>query len=183
MELTSWAGKNSKRLKQRGMYIVELLIAMVVLIVGVLGCMGLIITAIGTNGRNRHQSNSTATAQMVVEKIMSVPANTSPTLTITDCAGNAQNVNTTGSGAGAGATLLASGDVDFTVAAPAGYSVLYAGCGTAGRQAVYDIRWNIKTLSAFAKLVTVSARRRGSGTDPKIFAFPVTIRSVAGQGN
>jgi type II secretory pathway pseudopilin PulG len=171
----------------RGMSIIELLVAMIVLMVGVLGAMSLIVLAIGTNGRNRQQSNSTVLAQMITEKIMSVPANTSPTLTLTDCLGTNGSINTTGSSGGAGSTLLASGDVDFTktlggTGAPAGYYMQYTTCGSTGRQTIYDVRWNIKTLSTNTKLITVSARMKGVGTDVRVFSLPVTVRSVAGLG-
>jgi Tfp pilus assembly protein PilV len=187
MELNCGGTKPSRNSGETGMYMVELLIAMVVLMVGVLGSMSLIIVAIGTNGRNKQQSNSTVVAQMITEKIMSVSASTSPTLTITDCSGAAQNINTTGSSTGTGATLLSSGDVDFTqtlgsAGAPVGYYVQYTTCGTAGRQAVYDVRWNIKTISTYTKLITVSTKLRSAGKDPRTFAFPVTIRSMAGLG-
>jgi prepilin-type N-terminal cleavage/methylation domain-containing protein len=182
--VTSQATRITKRSNQCGLSLIELMIAMVVLTVGVLGCMSLIITAIAANGRNRYQSSSTTVAQMVTEKILSVPANTSPTLSFTDCSGTAQNINTTGSTTGAGAApLLSSGDVNFSLAAVTGYSMLYTTCGTAGRQVVYDVRWNIKTLSPYSKLITVSAKLQGTGTDAKLIAFPVTIRSLAGQGS
>lgn len=178
------------RRKQRGISLIELMIAMAVLLVGVLGSLMPVLLAIGANGRNRQQSNSTVIAQMVEEKIMSVPASTAPVLQITDCTGVAQNINTAGGPApgGAGATLLASGDADFSQAqgsggAPAGYFLNYTNCGTNGRQSVFDVRWNIQTVSGFAKLVTVSAKLRGNGTDPRVFSFPVTIRSMAGQGS
>jgi type II secretory pathway pseudopilin PulG len=188
MELNSCAIQIADEKNQRGIYLIELMIAIVVLMVGILGSMSLIIVAIGTNGRNRQQSNSTVVAQMITEKIMSVPASTSPTLTITDCSGAAQNINTTGSGTGAGATLLSSGDVDFSqtlggTGAPAGYYVQYTTCGTGGRQSVYDVRWNIKSLSSNAKLVTISTRLKSAGKDPRVFAFPVTIRSMIAQGS
>lgn len=169
---------------QRGMSIIEMMIASLVLIVGVLGSAILIPLSIGTNNRNKQQSNSTVVAQMVMEEIMSVPANTARVLTITDCNGTANSVNTTGSAApGAGASLLASGDIDFSAAAPAGYSMLYRACGTNGRQATYDVRWNIQRPSVLVKLVTVSARQRNATTNPSVFALPVTIRSMAGQGS
>src|SRR5256885_8614034 len=95
-----------------GMSLIELLIAMMVLMFGVISITSLIMLAIGTNFRNRQQSNSTAAAQMVMEKIMSVPATTAAVITITDCAGAIDNINTAGAaGAGAGAPLAASGDV------------------------------------------------------------------------
>lgn len=169
---------------QGGMSIIEMMIASVVLIVGVLGSAILIPLSIGTNNRNKQQSNSTVVAQMVMEEIMSVPANTAPVRTITDCTGAANSVNTAGSAApGAGATLLSSGDVDFSTAAPAGYSMLYTTCGTGGRRATYDVRWNIQSPSNFVKLVTVSARPQNATTNPSVFALPVTIRSMAGQGS
>src|SRR6185437_6571010 len=53
---------NSRRANasQRGMSLLEVLIAAFILIVGVLGVMGLVITAIGANSVSRQQSNSTA---------------------------------------------------------------------------------------------------------------------------
>jgi type II secretory pathway pseudopilin PulG len=158
------------------MTLIELMIAMLVFLVGVTGTMGLMIVAIGTNGRNRQQSNSTAIAQMVAEKISSVPASASPNLTITDCT----NANNTVSTAAGGPTLLASGAIDFSAAAPAGYSMSYAACGTNGRQISYDVRWNIQTISPYVKLVTVSAKMRGAGTDLKYFSPAVTIRTQVG---
>lgn len=176
--------------KQRGISLIELMIAMSVLLIGVLGSMMPVIVSIGASGRNRQQSNSTVIAQMVEEKIMSVPASTSPVLQITDCTGVAQNINTAGGPApgGAGALLTAAGDADFTQAqgsagAPAGYFLNYTNCGTNGRQMVFDVRWNIQTVSGFNKLVAVSAKLRVNGTNAKIIAFPVTIRSMAGQGS
>jgi prepilin-type N-terminal cleavage/methylation domain-containing protein len=183
--------KLNKSRRQRGMGLIELMIAISVLAVGVLGSMIPILLAIGSNGRSRSQSNSTVIAQMVMEKIMSVPASTSPVLAITDCSGVAQNINTAGApGAGAGAAL-AGGMADYTQAPgtagdPPGYFVLYstagANCATGGRGNTYDVRWNIQTLSPYSKLITVSAKIQGNAQDPKLIAFPVTIRSIAGQG-
>jgi prepilin-type N-terminal cleavage/methylation domain-containing protein len=180
MELT----QKIKRANQRGMSLIELMIASLVLTVGVLGCAVLIPLAIGTNSKNRQQSNSTVIAQMTMEKISSASAGGS-TLTITDCAGNANTINITGSTGGTGATLLASGSIDFAPAqgsagAPAGYYMSYTSCGTSGRQSTYDVRWNVQTPSSYVKLVTVSAKMKGSGTNQILFSLPVTIRSMVG---
>jgi Tfp pilus assembly protein PilV len=175
------------RRNETGMSLSELMVAMFVLTVGVTGGMILIVLSIGGNGRNRQASNSTVVAQMVTEKIMSVPANTSPAITITDCAGTANNIQTTGSASGTGATVLSSGTIDFSqtlgsAGAPTGYYMAFTDCGTSQRQATYDVRWNVQTISTYVKLITVSARLRGAGNDLKIFSPPVTIRSMAGQG-
>jgi Tfp pilus assembly protein PilV len=175
------------RRNETGMSLTELMVAMFVLTVGITGGMILIVLSIGGNGRNRQASNSTVVAQMVTEKIMSVPANTSPTITITDCAGTANNIQTTGSASGAGATVLSSGTIDFSqtlgsAGAPTGYYMAFTDCGTSQRQATYDVRWNVQTISSYVKLITVSAKLRGAGNDLKVFSPPVTIRSMAGQG-
>ena len=166
--------KRIKSSKERGTSLIELMIACLVLMIGVMGVVSLIPIAIAENGRNRQQSNSTVIAQMVMEKIMSVPAGTATVLSISDCTPTAFNVNTTGGGA----ALLASGDVNFGAAAPAGYSG-----PVGGAQSIYDVRWNIQTPSTFVKLITVSAKLKGSGNNATLFSFPVTIRSMAGQGS
>jgi Tfp pilus assembly protein PilV len=182
MELTM----KTKRSSQRGMSLIELMIASFVLIVGVLGCAVLIPIAIGTNSRNRQQSNSTVIAQMTMEKILSQAASSSTSLTITDCAGTANTINVTGSTGGSGATVLSTGSIDFSVAqgsagAPAGYYMSYTSCGTGGRQSTYDVRWNLQTPSNNVKLITVSAKLKGSGTNAILFSLPVTIRSMGGN--
>jgi len=161
--------------QQRGMSLMELMVAMVVLMVGVTGCVAAIPFAIRTNFFNRQQSNSTVLAQMVVEKIMSVPTGTTST-TIQDCAGTANTINTTGSAGGNGSSLV-SGAVDYSQAAVAGYSMNYTTCGANGQQMVYDVRWNIQTPSGNVKLLTVSAKLNRGGT------LPATIRSMSGTGN
>jgi len=176
--------RTARSSRQRGMSLIELMIAILVLTVGIAGCAIVIPIAIGRNYANRQQGNSTVMAQMVLEKIMSVPANTTTTLTITDCGGTAHTVNTAGSaGPGSGSSLLASGAVDFSKSQVGNYSMDYTTCGTNGRQAVYDVRWNIQTPSTFVKLVTVSAKLKSSTGNAAMFSLPVTISSMIGQGS
>jgi prepilin-type N-terminal cleavage/methylation domain-containing protein len=169
---------------ERGMSLIELMIAMVVLLVGLIGSMALVAISMRNNGRSRQQGNSTIVSQLITEKISSVRATTSPLLQITDCAGNVFNVSTTAPG---GSPLTASGDVDFTQPVVATYQMLYTDCGTVGRQVTYDVRWNIQQPSNFVKLLTVSTQKRsvqgpGQATDLKYFSLPVTIRTLIGQG-
>jgi prepilin-type N-terminal cleavage/methylation domain-containing protein len=165
--------------KQRGMTLIELMIAMVVLLVGLVGSMSLVALSIGTNGKSRQQSNSTAVAQLLTEKISSVKATTNPLLTVTDCAGNVANVSTTAPG---GSPLTSSGDVDFAQAAVTNYQMLYVDCSTNGRQITYDVRWNIQQTTNFVKFLTVSAKMQNAGGDAKYFSRPVTVRTLIGQG-
>lgn len=165
--------------KQGGMTLIELMIAMFVLLVGVVGSMSLVALSIGGNGRNRQQSNSTAMVQMVTEKLSSINASSTTTFQITDCSGNTFTLNT----AAGGATLLSSGDVDFSQSpAPSGYSMQYTECGTSGRTATYDVRWNIQVVSPYVKSLTISAKQQKAGTDLKYFSIPVTFHTLMGQG-
>ena len=178
MEMILRRKRKPKRCTEQGMSLIEMMIAMLVLLVGIIGNLALLSTAIGGNSRSKQQSNSTAIAQMVTEKIMSIPASPSTTLTITDCVNTNNSVNT----AAGGSPLLSSGDVDFTQSKVANYSMSYTDCGTQGRLAVYDVRWNVQTLTKYGKLLTVSAKLQSNGTSSKTFSLPVTIRSIVGQG-
>ena len=181
MELISYK-KRRAACKQDGLTIIELMIAMVVLAVGILASMSLVIMAIKGDFRSKQQSNSTALAQMVTEKIMSIPAWKNSTLTITDCAGTNFTVAT----AAGGGALTSSGDMDFTLAQVANYNMAFTDCGTAGRQMTYDVRWNITAIDTYAKRLTVSARLNTvsttGATSGSVFAPVVTIRTIVGQG-
>lgn len=80
--------------------------------------------------------------------------------------------------------LTASGDVDFIQATVANYQMSYTDCDTLGRQAIYDVRWNIHAIpnTTYAKLLTVSAQLRSVGTNRLVFAPLTTIRTIVGQG-
>jgi prepilin-type N-terminal cleavage/methylation domain-containing protein len=182
----------SSQRKQAGMSLIEMMIAMVVLAVGVLGMMAMMTTAISTNGATKQDTGSTMLAQMVLEQIASIPANNAPQLPIQDCRPAAPQVwfISTAGGAlpvGAGAALTATGEIDWLnqnyAAVPNGYKMLYVGCATGGTQVVYDVRWNVMVLpDNFTKLITVSARPAGASNPgaARLFARPVTLRTIGG---
>jgi prepilin-type N-terminal cleavage/methylation domain-containing protein len=170
--------RTAKSRSQRGMTLIELMIAMVVLLVGVIGSLALIAYAIGGNSRNKQQSNATVIAQMMSEKISSQKATVSNNLTVTDCTNTGSTVYT----AAGGGSLTSSGDVDLTQAAVTGYQMYYTDCGSSGRQMIYDVRWTITQPTAYTKLIVVTAKMKGAGNDSKVFAQPVTIRTLVGQG-
>lgn len=179
MELNRRQKRNGTPRGDRGMTLIELMIAMLVLLIGVVGCMSLVAISLGSDSRNRQQSNATSVSQMLTEKISSVRASLSPTLTVTDCVGNLFNVNT----APGGAPLVAGGTaVDFTQATVAGYYMLYSDCGTNGRQMTYDVRWNVVQTTPYVKFLIVSSKMQNAGSDVKIFSLPVTVRTLVGQG-
>ncbi len=176
---------------EHGSSLIEMMIAMVVLAIGLLGSMALVSVSVGSNSRSRSDSTSTALAEMIIGQLSAVPAGgATATLTVTDCAGNANTTNTTGTTTGTGATLNTNGNIDFTqafAAVPAGYAMKYTVCGVSnGTTSMYDVRWNItKTASTREEYVVVGAQLIGSnGQNPRFYAAPVNVRTVVGnQGN
>jgi Tfp pilus assembly protein PilV len=148
---------------EAGFTLVEMVIAAFVLLVGLTAGMLLIVTAIANDNRSKMDSSATILSQMTVEMIATVPANAASNVTIVDCnpsSGSASHtIFTSGAGGGAGAPL-SGGAIDFTQSSVTGFSMMYYGCqaSTGDRQTLYDVRWNIKTLSPDAKLVTVAAK-------------------------
>lgn len=175
--------------RQRGTSLIELMIAMLVLGVGLLGSAAMTAVSIKTNMRSKNDSTSTAIAQAVLGEISSVPLGGGTTnVTMTDCAGNASVVNTTGTLAGVGATLTANGTIDYTQAiggVPAGYRMQYTACNLVnGQRAVYDVRWNITTApNSKEELVVVGARFIGTATNGNALAIApaVNLRTVVGN--
>ena len=184
--------KNGRGGRQAGLSMVELLVAMLVLAVGMMGSMILVRTAIVNNNKNKMDTTATALAQMVLEQINSRQATAISNILITDCAGTPNLfINPNGAPApGAGATLIQRGfnmgNIDFSQdlgAVPQFYAMQYTTCGPANQQVTYEVRWNVTAMTGFTKLVTVSARKRiATGTSAlPFFSVPVTLRGIAGQ--
>jgi Tfp pilus assembly protein PilV len=195
--------RHSVRTKaQRGVALLELLIAIVVLAFGLLGLLPLIVGSIGTNTNNRLDSAAVLLSQSISEQIAGQPASTPVALQLTDCAGNVWNINTAGAaGVGAGALLFTAGtapsaamvdSIDFlnqaSGAVPGGYQANFRTCDANGTRTTFDVRWNVRNLSVIGgvtitKLVTVAARPRfnaGQKMNAQ-FTIPVSLRTVVGQ--
>lgn len=179
---TKWIRRRQRLGRQSGISMIELLIAGAIMVIGFLGLMLLILTAIATNNRNKLDTNATLAAQMVFEEIRSnlVDGVAPP---VTDCAGNSWTIGMGSPTAGTtvGATLSGS-DIDFSASQVTNYSMNYVVCTANGTQATYDVRWNIKTLTDGVSRVTVSAKPlAGPSNGSKYFALPVTLRGIAGS--
>jgi prepilin-type N-terminal cleavage/methylation domain-containing protein len=167
-----------------GFSLVELMLAMFVLAIGVLGGMVMIIMGMTRDNSNRVDTTATNAAQAVLEEIAGAPANTSPTLTLKDCQGNTLSINSAASGSpGSGAPLLANGDIDFAQGAVAGYQMNYIVCGSNGLQTTYDVRWHLTLVGPgnVGKLIVVSARQPFVASSKGVgFIAPVTLRTMVG---
>ena len=184
---------SSKELDSReaGMTLVELMIAITVLAIGMLGTMGMIVMGMQTNSRSKTDTTATVLDQEIIEGFSTLKQYPQPTfVTIYDCAlgagaANAHEANL-GQGAlpaGSGATLYTAGtapttaqvgDIDWSQPVPTlatsttpGYAMEYRTCNGD----IYEIRWNVMDLTPAAppagssgrlSLLTVSARPRSA---------------------
>jgi len=194
------------RLGESGMSLLELMIAMTVLTVGMLGSMVMILTAMESNSRNKTDNLATILDQEVMEKFATL--NNYPkagSATIYDCALNGGSADAHlasllqgAYGTGNGATLYTSstvpagynvGDVDWSQASPtlatsttAGYAMMYRTCSGDN----YEVRWNIMDGNAGSppvsriSLLTVSARETAAKGSPlgMLYAPPTTLRTL-----
>jgi Tfp pilus assembly protein PilV len=172
------------RITQRGFTLVELALATVVLMVGLVGVMQLVPAAINLNLTNRNDTSATVIVQRLRDLMVNQPVSV---LTLADPTG-AYPCGTTvvcnlGGGAlngdfVAGAPLLASGNIDFTAAPVANYSFNYTDPNDPSGTP-YDVRWavvtNVRTVGPTPNVVVgkrfvVGARRLGAGT-PAVSTF------------
>lgn len=160
--------------RQSGMTMIELLVAGVVLVVGFLGGMILIATAIANNNRNKIDSSATMVAQAVLEQINSTIIGTMDSQ-ITDCAGHTYTVSTA-----SGGSTVSDGKILFTAAVQPNYQMDYVLC--AGNvQTTYDVRWRVDQITGNSFVVTVGARMKGAGGSLRYFSLPVNIRTIMGN--
>jgi len=184
----------STRTLESGMSMIELMIAMVVLAVGLGALSSLFVLASGTNNKNSRGTSAALLTNMMIEQISAQSANSSANITVTDCQGTQWVVATAGAPGpnGAGASLVTNpasqyyGGIDPAqdfATVTAGYGMRYADCAVNGRQALYDVRWNVVTIDPFTRLITVTGRQVSPAGQlgNKLFALPVTLRTIGGM--
>jgi len=192
--------KMPKRLRPRGrqsgMGLIELMIAMFVLAIGLVGVLGMILAAMTSNNRNQSDTGATFVAQLVIEQIGA--AGSASSITLTDCAGTAHvlTITTAAGPTGAGANLYTTATaptttlvntIDWTQTTStvaSGYQMDWVTCDANNIHQTFDVRWNMIDLSTVVsgqtKLVTVGARPKAARTNEiRRFALPATLRLVS----
>jgi hypothetical protein len=172
--------QRGERASESGVTVIELAIAGFVLVFGMLSLMGLLMLAIGNNGRSKIDSSATMLNQAVLEQVSAKLAGGGPG-TLSD------NANCDGTGntwtidyqPNAGAPLTVQGNIDFTAAQVGNYSMNYVDCNNNVRM-TYDVRWNVQDLSGKTYLVTVGAKPLNNLPTRFGFAIPVNMRAYVG---
>ena len=167
--------------RSSGFSLIELMIAMAVLAMGLLGGIMVIVVATANNSRSKLHSTAATMAQSTMEKILAIPKRAVGTAAVTkttDCAGNTFTIQTAPGGSPLIHRGAFSGSVNFSLAPIPDYSMRYVMCSTGDRVA-YDVRWRIDPGSTpSTQLVTVSAKpvvKNG------IAALPYTLHQERGN--
>ncbi len=166
--------KRDKRRRESGVTLVELLIASVVLVVGLLALFGVIAAAIADNGKSRTDTTATMLAQAVIEDVGAAYLGDTDTQ-LRDCKGTTFTIT-----AQEGGAQLYRGNIDFTEGTPpANYHMDYVMCNGEA-QTAFDVRWNVQKITDSTDLLTVGVRQKSSGTG-RLFSVPVNLRVYVGE--
>jgi prepilin-type N-terminal cleavage/methylation domain-containing protein len=187
--------------RECGLSMLELLIAMTVLAVGMLGCVVMILAGVQSNSRNKNDTTAVVLDQEILEMFATYKNYpTSGFVAINDCGvvANVHNASVVQAAGplGAGATLYTAataplpgnvGDIDWTQPAPAlatstvtGYAMQYQACNGD----VYEVRWNVMEVSpnpsSRISMLTVSSRQVSAGAthNATLFATPTTLKTL-----
>ena len=174
--------------------LLELLIAIVVLAIGMGGLIPLLVSSMYSNNKAGTDTTSTMIAEHVLEQISAEAADSSVALAITDCAGTNWTILTAGAAVnsgnggtygGNGASMTSGGIIDWSQAyssVPTNYKMRYVACGSGARQNVYDVRWDVITMSTYARMVVVSARPTEMTVVGGLrYIVPVNLRTIGGH--
>ncbi len=167
----------------RGFSLIELMIAMTVLAIGLLGGIAVIAIATANNGQSKLHTTAATMAQSTMEKIIAIPKKATGAdaqTQITDCAGTTFVINTAKGGSPLITSGAFAGSVDYSQAPVPNYSMRYVMC-SAGAGVAYDVRWAVDDgPTPSTQLVTISAKSITNGQAGHL-TFPFTLRQLRGN--
>ncbi len=167
----------------RGFSLIELMIAMAVLAVGLMGGIVVIAMSTANNGKSKLHTTAVTLAESTMETILAIPKTATATQTqLTDCTGRSFTIETAAGGSPLIQNGAFAGSVDYSQPPLPNYSMPYVMCST-GPGMVYDIRWRIDPgPTPSTQLVTVSAKP-GAGNQAAAaqFTLPFTLHELRGD--
>ena len=176
---TSHATSTRGRRKQRGFTFIELAIAVVILLFGIVAVVQLVPAALQSNNANRQDTMSTVIAQRELEQMLLQPLTAT---SFTDSDGNTINLGSITSGGAVTGSPLISGTatIDFTANKVTNYNLTYTDPNDTA-SATYDVRWAVVTTMSGTK---PTAKRFIIGVWKKnsfVFNQPVNIDTTVQQ--
>jgi prepilin-type N-terminal cleavage/methylation domain-containing protein len=174
-----------RRIRQRGFTLVEVLMAIVVLLVGIIAVAQLVPASISSNSANRNDSSALVFAQRVMDQFLGQPLNMSlspPSFldTIDSQTFSCNLGDPTQPNVVVGSPVVVFYNqlvIDFTVAPVTGYSFSYQDPNDP-QGVFYDVRWAVITTTnngmVVSKRFILGARRSGGNG---VFR-PVTLDTI-----
>jgi Tfp pilus assembly protein PilV len=166
---------------EQGMTLIEVMIAGMILVIGMLGFAALMATAIAANARSRTDSTATMLSQTVMEQISaSLIGKGGAAPQVRDCTNTLYPIEiSTG-----GAALDSSERIDWTqTTVPSGYQMLYQICASTtntnanAQETTYDVRWRVEQVAdTNTFLIIAGARPKNYVTNLRYFALPVGLK-------
>jgi prepilin-type N-terminal cleavage/methylation domain-containing protein len=149
--------------RQRGFSLVELMVAAVVFLVGIVAVMQLVPAAMQSDIQNRVDTSSVVIAQRELDQMTAQPLSSA---SFTDADGNLCDLGTNANNVVIGSPLVQVGnfvEIDFTKARVAGYNFVSTAPANAP-EGGYDVRWAVITTVngtgvGASKRFVVGARR------------------------
>ncbi len=150
--------------RQAGFSMIEVMIAMLLLSIGLMGSIGMICAAAASNGGSKLNTTAATLAESTMERIAAIPQSSTGNgalTSLTDCQGNVFTMDTSIGGS----PLTMSGaftSIDFRQPPVPNYSMQYVMCN-GGQGTTYDVRWRLdQGPTPSTELVTVSVRSTSS---------------------
>jgi len=166
---------------EQGMTLIEVMIAGMILVIGMLGFAALMATAIAANARSRTDSTATMLSQTVMEQISaSLIGKGGAAPQVRDCTNTLYPIEiSTG-----GAALDSSERIDWTqTTVPSGYQMLYQICASTtntnanAQETTYDVRWHVSQVAnTNTYLIVAGARPKNYIANLRYFALPVGLK-------
>ncbi|HJZ64686.1 MAG TPA: prepilin-type N-terminal cleavage/methylation domain-containing protein [Candidatus Acidoferrum sp.] len=160
--MTKFSAKKSAR-KQRGFTLIEMMIAVVMILVGLVAVAQLVSASIALNSANRDDSTSIVLAQNELNQFVGQSLST---FSYTDNLGNVCTLGSSGTtGSFVGSPLITSADnrqiVDYSQSTVNGYNFTWIDPNDpSGAQ--YDVRWAVYNFpSGAGKRFIIGARKTG----------------------
>jgi prepilin-type N-terminal cleavage/methylation domain-containing protein len=142
-EMLNRSRSNSRRKRQRGFTFIELAIAVVILLFGIVAVVQLVPAALTSNNANRQDTMSTVIGQRLLEQMMLQQLSST---SFTNSDGTTINLGSVTSGGTLVGSPLISGtsNINFGASQVTGYNLSYTDPNDS-QSATYDVRWAVIT--------------------------------------